>query len=121
MNHILTWVIALHTSSLTHVHHQAVVIFLPPTKIGLVGGGSPQDVAVFLEVTRVEYIRYKQVWICWEVADRDVGISGLFQPVLARVVEKKMESRLGRWTKHTKCTVICELQLLRTLILPLTG
>ena len=63
--------------------------------------------AVFLEVTCIEYIRYKQVWICWEVANRNVGISGLFQSVLARVVEKEMESRLGRWTRHRKCTVIC--------------
>ena len=38
---------------------------------------------MFLEVTCIEHVRDEQVWVHREVADWNVGVSGLFQAVLA--------------------------------------
>lgn len=51
--------------------------------------------AVFLEVTCIEHVRDEQVWIHREVADWNVGVSGLFQAVLA-----------GEQTE-SKCVCVC--------------
>ena len=84
-----TWVIALYAPSLTHVRHQAVVIFLLPTEVRPVRGRCPQDMAVFLEVTCKKHVRDEQVWVRREVADWNVGVSGLFQAVLGEQTESK--------------------------------
>ena len=62
--------------------HDVIITSLLTSEVWFIGGGHPQHVVVFQEMSRIEDIGDEQSWVFGKVAERDMGVASLLQLVL---------------------------------------